>query len=245
MSTQTRARRRWCGVIPKIVVLDLGSLFGALAFVGLLGGGVVAVARLIRRDADAIGDMRSVTRARLGEAREDAVVRVTARVVAAAGGELLVAPVSGAPCVAYECWLGFGRHTRIAEEPIKHDRSIVPFVVDDGSAHGRVEANVQVLVLRRRVEGEGGPDDVPPPFARWLEENHSSDEWRHARQLFWWEKRLAPGDRVSIVGVVRRQIDPDGDSGGYRDAPMTVTLADADDAPLSVSDDPSLLDEKP
>ena len=207
-------------------------VFG-LGFFAAIGAGLRRWNRNLLRDLDDTRDMRSVGRARASNAREGAVVRVVGRVTA--GGELLIAPVSGRPCVAYE----FEVRPK-GEERIGGDCSSRPFGLDDEGTRAATSSACRVMALRRRIEERGTGDDVPAPLAAWLEENHSSDEWRSMRKLTWWESRVEPGDTVAVVGVARRQIDPDGEA-GYRDAPTVLMLDDADDAPLSVGDDPSLL----
>jgi len=215
--------------------VDLVSITVGFGVIAVVGGGFSFLSRAFKRDIeDDVADMRSVARAHAAAAREGAVVRVVGRVVDQ--GELLVAPVSDRRCVAYEL-----EHCYRNGERNIGDCASVPFLLDDdGGARAATSSACRVLALRLRIDERGRPDDLPAPFAAWLEENHSSDEWRHERRLSWWESRVEPGDRVAIVGVARREIAQQG-NGGYRDAPTLLMLDHADDAPLSIGDDPSLL----
>ena len=213
--------------------VDWGPALGIGMFAGLVGG-VVLLVRALKRDLDDVGDMRSVARAHAAVAREGAVVRVVGRVVDH-GGEMLVAPVSGRRCVAYEFELRYGNGERILG-----DHASIPFMLDDGGTRAGTSSACRILALRPRVDERSRPEDVPASFAAWLEDNHASDEWRHERELQWWESRIELGDTVAVVGVARREIAQEGE-GGYRDAPTLLMLDDADDAPLSLGDDPSLL----
>jgi hypothetical protein len=199
-----------------------------------MGGLFALVVRSLKRGLDDVADMRSVARAHASQAREGAVVRVVGRVLDQ--DPMLVAPVSGRRCVAYDFELRYGNG-----ELITAGSASVPFILDDEGARAVTSAACRVLALRRRLDERSRPEELPVAFAAWLEENHASDEWRLERALRWRESRVEPGDRVAVVGVARREIAQQG-QGGYRDAPTLLMLDDADDAPLSIGDDPSLLE---
>ena len=98
-----------------------------------------------------------------------------------------------------------------------------------------------IVVLSDRVNRVSGPDELPAAFQEWLEEAHASDDWRREKKLRCIERRIDPGDLIALVGLCSREIDGDGAGGGYRDAPSRLVFETAEGAPLSLSDDKSLL----
>jgi hypothetical protein len=220
---------------------DPGVLGGLVAFGCLVFGSIGGIAWKIRRDSaevlDDVGDMRTVPLVRIGEARDEQMVRFAGRVVVD-DVEIPMAPVSGRPCVAWQ--LSITAPWKLGRDVILERNGCSSFLIDDGSGRARVVGNPKVWALATRLEGQGSGDDVPPTLAAWLEENHASDEWRDLPELRWSETRVEPGDELAVVGIAHVRIDVDGDSAGYRDAPMLITVEDSDDAPLSLGDDASL-----
>ena len=219
--------------------MDVGDLLARLFFGGLVLGPIGLIAWKIRRDlVDDVADMRSVALVRIANAGDEQMVRVAGRVVAD-HGERLTAPVSGRACVAWE--LRFTTASRL-DGCIIDRREAVGFVLDDGSGRAHVAGSVAIWALSARSEGEGegAGDDVPPPLAAWLAENHASDEWRQMRRLRWRETRVEPSDEIAVVGIAHVGVDTEGEAATYRDAPRRVTIDGSDDAPLSIGDHPSL-----
>ena len=219
-------------------MIDAGQLFVDCFFSVVVFGTIGGIAWKVRREnVDDVTDMRSVPLVRIADARDEQMVRVAGRVVSDEG-ELSTAPVSGRPCVAWE--LRFTAGWSLGRDHIAERNLSVGFAVDDGSGRAHVAANVAVWALATRVEGMGSGDEVPATLAAWLAENHASDEWRGLRRLRWQETRVEPGDEVAVVGIAHVGVDVHGDAATYRDVPRRVTIAGSDDAPLSLSDDPTL-----
>lgn len=220
-------------------MIDVGLLVGELVFGVLVFGGIGGIVWKIRRDdVDDVTDMRSVPVVRIADAKDEQMVRVVGRVVTD-HGELVTAPVSGRPCVAWQLHLT-APWTMGRDHILDRDDS-VGFVIDDGTGRAQVAASFAVLALATRDEADGPPEFVPPSLAAWLAENYSSDEWRDLRRLRWQETRVEPGDLVAVVGIARVAIDMHGEAATYRDVPKRVVIDGSDDAPLSLSDDKSLL----
>jgi hypothetical protein len=215
-----------------------GSVIGMVCTMLGIVGAVALVGRKMKRDADAlsdVADMRSVALVRLGDVEDEAMVRVVGRV--APYDRPVTAPVSGRPCVAYAVELYVGGNVR----PLVTGGEVRAFYVEDGGVRALVQPPCPIVALTARHEGRRTPAELTPAFAAWLEENHASDDWRHEKRLRFVEHRLEPGERAAIVGVARREVDGDAAFAGYREPPQLVVFETADDAPLSVSDDPSLL----
>ena len=214
------------------------SILGGTVFLGLFGGLVTFIVLRIKRDVahvDDIADMRSVPLVRLGEILAEDVVRAAGTVAPA--DSLLVAPVSGRPCVYYEVVVRLAYDA----EPIIASSDICAFDLDDGSGRAYVQPPCPIIIVAERVRDTGAPESVPATLQAWLEENHASDDWREAKRLHWSERRIEPGDRLGLVGFARREVAREGALGGYRDAPSQVVFETDERAPLSLSDDASLV----
>jgi hypothetical protein len=216
-------------------VIEVGQLFVDAFFIVVVFGTIGGIAWKVRKDdVDDATDMRSVPLVRIADVRDQQMVRLAGRVVTEEGA-LLDAPVSGRPCVAFG--LQFGAHGKLIID--RNDSTC--FVLEDGSGLAHVVEEIKIPLLATRMEGTAATsDEVPATLAAWLEENHASDEWRSRRDLHWLETRVEPGDEVAVVGIAHVGIDVDGDADGYRDAPTLITIESSEDAPLSLSDDPSL-----
>jgi len=218
---------------------DIGSVLGLVFFGVLVFGGIGATVWKIRRDdVDDVTDMRSVQLVRIADAKDQQMVRVVGRVVADPG-EMTTAPVSGRPSVAWRLQLT-APWTMGRDSVVERDDSRA-FAIDDGTGRAHIMGSFKIWALATRAEGEGSVDDMPPSLPAWLDENYSSDEWRALRKLRWQETRVEPGDTVCVVGIARVVVDQEGDAATYRDMPRRVELVGSDDAPLSISDDKTLL----
>jgi len=142
----------------------VGRLFGGLIFFGAIGG----IVWKIRRDnVDDVTDMRSVPLLRIADARDEQMVRVAGRVVPDEG-QLLTAPVSGRPCVAWE--LHFTASWSMGRDALIDRNGSVGFILDDGSGRAHVGFDLKVWALTAREEGRADSgDEVPATLAanRW------------------------------------------------------------------------------
>lgn len=80
---------------------------------------------------------------------------------------------------------------------------------------------------RRHASGAARPERGDP-----------SKEWRYERVLRCREHLIAPGDRVTVLGAVSWEQDPEPSSAGrgYRDAPKRVVLSALPEGSLMASD---------
>jgi hypothetical protein len=209
----------------------IGGVLAVMAF--------VAFAWKIKRDAaevDPVNDMRTVRRVRMGNILDDDLVRIVGRVVPRHAP--LTAPISGRRCVAFvvEVYLPDDR------SPFITNNDSAAFFLDGDGARALVLPPFPVLALSSRVRVQGRPDELPAEMRAWLEENRSSDDWKEAEALRCIERRIEPGETITLVGLARRG-GSDGEDGavGYREMPTTIVFETADGAPLSLSDDASLL----
>jgi hypothetical protein len=218
------------------------QLLGVLGPLGVLAIAAAAVWKLRREnvverdDVDDVVDMRSVRRVRLASIAGEDLVRVAGVVSSTAAP--LTAPLSGRACVAWVIELrGPGLDVRV----FFSDRAVGAFTIEEEGMRARIEPPCEVLALSVRLRTRVRPELLPSAFRQWLEEAHSGDEWEHMSRLEVRERRIEPGEPIAVVGLARRGRDGDGLAAGYRDAPEVVLFENAEGAPLSLSDHPSLL----
>lgn len=157
--------------------------------------------------------------------------------VAAYDGSL-TAPLSRETAVAYRSRVDQQRYTgrggnpflsNTSWVPIDHDRDGVPFAVDDASGTALVDpAGGWYEFLagdRLRFDGDG---EVPEPVRVVIDRIPEVDESDALRLT---ERRLAPGDTVSVVGEVTDRRSVDGQVvpvvGGDGRQPIVATRGDA------------------
>ena len=210
-------------------VVSLGTLGGVVAL-GALG------VRKVNRDADACGpiaEMRAVKSQSIGNIAPEYLVRVSG--VARPQADVQRTLIGGRPYVAYRLEIFIVGHTLLETTRVQ------PFYVDDGSGRALVQPPCAVVELTKRAHGDCRGAELPPSVREWLEDATASDEWRTVRHLQWVERWIEPGERVCIVGATTSQVDESGAVSDYRQSAELLTFETADDAPLSVSDDPTLL----
>jgi len=166
----------------------------------------------------------------LHEAKDGDVVKVIGTVREAA--ETLTSPYSKLRCVHY--------HLRIVEVHARKNANIriryresVDFVLDaDGlSAHVSMDDAVVITVhdVERQVSGD---EDLEVSI---LLREHG---FGLAVRVELTEGTIEPGERVAVVGRVRRTAVRAGTGGSYREPPQQITLEAPADHPLILSDDP-------
>ena len=209
---------------------------GVAAF-GALGGLVTLAVRKMSRDAAQLGpdaEMRAVKLVPIGKVEPEYLVRVAG--VATPAGNIAETMVGKRPFVAYRFELFVPGHSSSLEQ-----RSDGAFYIDDGSGRARVEPPYDVTTLTTRTQGVFSADELPPAVRAFLEEATAGDDWRTSKHLRWIESWVEPGERVCVVGAATLRVDEGGGAGDYRQSAELLTFETADDAPLAISDDPTLL----
>jgi hypothetical protein len=181
----------------------------AAVAVAVFGGGAVAIARLTRQP-EGVKRLLEAPRRRIADAEDQTDVRIEGVVEAMEG--TMPAPVSGAACVYFEVEVVEG------DVGVVVDRKIggMPFIVRDSSGYAIVDPRGATALLAAR------PESV-----------------LHRRIVGRREKRIVPGDTISVIGRGVREPDPDpGQVGGmYRDGPaMRLRLNTSAVFPLHLLD---------
>ncbi|WP_437526198.1 hypothetical protein WME79_40520 [Sorangium sp. So ce726] len=181
--------------------------------------------------------LRASPQTRVGDVAEQETARLTGNVRSA--GEGLRAPLSGRSCVYYKITLekllgGAGWHEILCEQ------KAVDFLLDDGTGRAHVRsASMKTAVPADREQGSSWFRDGDEELEAFLRERGDpSKEWRYERVLRCREHLIAPGDRVTVLGAVSWEQDPEPSSAGrgYRDAPKRVVLSALPEGSLMASD---------
>jgi hypothetical protein len=211
------------------------------ALLGLLViGPIVFIGWRIKRDdaeLDPVNDMRSVRRVRIGAISAESLVRIAGRV--APREALVTAPLSGRPCVAYDLEIDLARE----RTSVRRDSCFTPFYVQDESGRALILPPCLVVVLAERARVESIVRDLPPAVQAQIGEQYEEYpeyDWRSFRVRAV-ERRIEPGEQLTVVGWARRSTIADDAAAGYRDSSDVVVVESEEGAPLSISDDESLL----
>lgn len=222
------------------------ALAFAVAFVG------ICLWYLFRRSrvADALGSAPCVD---IGALREGATARVQGT-LEAHEGDVLVAPVSGRRCAAYEVVVEEQREPKRHEaewgggplwRPLVEEKRAVPFEV--GDATGRVLVRPTRLELGTRTEWKADPSNLPPGTAERLDAllaRHRVARRSPGSLVQYRERAIAFGDTVAVLGQARleRRSPPEGDRGGEDRHQQRLVIEPPAGAALRMSNERSALD---
>jgi hypothetical protein len=102
----------------------------------------------------------------------------------------------------------------------------------------------EVAVVKDSHRASGTFNDATPELEAFLAQHgHSSKGWLFNKRLRYKEGVLAAGEIVAVCGSGTREPNPDPSAatGGYREQAMRLVLSGNHQAPLYVTDDPSVL----
>jgi hypothetical protein len=198
-------------------------------------------AMLIVGGAGAIGNAlwgpRARARKRLDAGKRTTIADreiVTLTGVVRARGELLEAPLTGAPCVLYEAvgrvYSAFAdrNHREVEAEVV--EQKLVPFELETADGIVLVEAESAEVELPRIP---CIPRKIDRERTFLLERGQSAEQIRYAG---FDELRIVPGDRIRVQGMAIVELDPgDGAERGYREnAPRRIRLVPHAEHPLTI-----------
>jgi hypothetical protein len=148
-----------------------------------------------------------------------------------AGEEPLAAPISGRPCAAWSVTVQeWPRRKRTVVE-----QQMQELVVRDGSSRTALVLATRAWVVLPR-DASAWPAQPTAPILAMLRRHGLREDGYFGpvayRPYRYWEGALAPDETVTVVGVGRLDVDPDGATGSYREPPMRVVFSAAPDAPL-------------
>lgn len=217
-------------------------VLGALALVGVF----LFVRWWFSTDQEARRAMRALAVHRI----DDVLTGQKARIV----GEVeplrtIHAPLSGRACVYWrvhvEEYRRSGKNGRWHTIVDEHEG--VDFLLRDGDQKALIKAAYVHPVLERDGSWSSGVmNEAAPELKAFLaERGHSTEGWVFNKSMRYREGVAEPGELVAVVGVGRRERDPDEHArpDGYRDVAMPERLVmDApEDGPLLLSDEPGML----
>ncbi len=191
--------------------------------------------------------LKKAPRVPIAQAGEGALVRITGMASAGAGG-VLTAPLSGRPCLVLEVEVDENVHQGKSSSWKNRIREIdfVPeFWVEDETGRALIRLDYPKLALTQDAKFNSGVlNDPEPRLVEFLESHGESPQgWVFNKALRYREGVLEPDEEVTVLGVVRREPDPDpmADSEGYRQRAMRVVLRSPADGDLVISDAPGLV----
>jgi hypothetical protein len=213
-----------------------------LTFAALGLFGVFAIARVVY--ADFLSREARVRRALARRppasiaAAPDGVVRVTGRVHAA--GELLLAPVTQRPCVAYQLIIEGDEDGSWGSVFELEDAR--PFKLIDETGEALIEVSGRAFLLALVADKRGwtgaGPDDAHSQAVRSLLGSADIEVegiFDGPRRFRFREAALREGRRVAVGGQGTREVSPDGARAGVREPPQRYVVRGNPEEPLLIS----------
>jgi len=169
-------------------------------------------------------------RVSLHEAKDGEVVKVIGTVRDADAA--LTSPYGKARCVHYHMRIDDARDRRKPKVRIRH-RESADFTLDADDLVAHVAMDDAVVITVHDIEETvKGDEDLEVTVLLRAHGAHTGLRVEVA------EGSIDLGERVAVVGRVRRAAVHAGRGGSYREPPQQITLEAPDDHPLIVSDDP-------
>ncbi|WP_437308963.1 hypothetical protein [Sorangium sp. So ce388] len=190
-------------------------------------------------DAKILGRLRESPRTRIDDLAAQKIARLTGEVRSA--GERLRAPLSGRSCVYYKVMVEELRE-RSGWRALFCEQKAVDFLLDDGTGRARVRS----AAMRTAAIVEREPGSGDPKLEAFLQERGIARKvWGYRRDLRCREYLFASGDRVTVLGAVSWEQDPDPPSAGkgYRDAAKRAVLSALPEGSLLASDRSDVLQD--
>lgn len=213
-------------------------MFGAL-----VAAGVMLVALYFSKSQRINRALRKAPRVNIAQASDGDYVKLVGTLEPI---DQLAAPLSGRACSYYEVIVEEERGARNRTwSTVIRERDGCPFMINDGTAKARVELSEAETALTQDGHWSSGfLNDADPELEAYLARHgKSSTGLVFNRTLRYREGVLEPGEQVAVLGVIGREVDPDGQSAGFREAPSRVNVSGEPNRPMRVSDDPSTLGE--
>jgi hypothetical protein len=215
--------------------------------VAALGLARVLYAEFASRDDDRLTHtLARRPRARI-QAIEGDVVRVTGHV--RSRGELLQAPVTGRPCVAFHLLIEEWRYrNRCASwEVLLEIQQARPFAVTDESGEATVDTAgpTEVFLVLDRCGPSRRRDQADRAQLAVLKKLLKSGgvaitNWfGDSKIIRYQEGVLEEGEKVSVGGRAIREVSPDGERSSPRQPPERLVLRGTAEEPLLISDSPA------
>ena len=181
--------------------------------------------------------LRKSAAKRIQELADDELAKVVGR--ARPVGDLVDAPISGRPCIAFAVSVIVHGHN--SSKTIRETGG-APFVLEDDSGRALVDPTDAQISLESATHVQAGTIDDPIPSAAELLVRHGA-RLGGFRDVFYREAVILDGDKLAVLGAGTREPDPDAPPAeSYRGDPKTrLRLTSSRKYPLWISDDPTAL----
>ncbi|MFK8000701.1 MAG: hypothetical protein AB8H86_13970 [Polyangiales bacterium] len=171
----------------------------------------------------------------IGSSKEGAVVHIRGT-VRAGGGDLLLAPLSGRPCVAWTLNVSEDRGNNFGT--VHDERTLRPFFVDDDHDTAFVTPVASRLSLIEDTKFDSLIDKPVPGLVAHLKKGDF--EMRPQARYIVREGILSEGEPIAVVGRGRWESDPMRSGEGYRSIGRRLVVTNGPGGAVHITDDPSL-----
>jgi|SRR4051812_45723080 hypothetical protein len=207
----------------------------ALLAIGAVGLARVVYAAFLSRDARTIRALADRPRSSIARGAEGSI-RVTGRV--RRHGELLKAPVSGRPCVAFH--LLVEHYTREGWDKLLELRDARPFVITDDTGEALVDTAAGPFHLALNSDERGGTglfDRIGEAQRQALMSVGTFEApGQNGGKRRYREGIVREGENVAVGGRGVREVSAEGAGGNPRQPPQWLVLRGTAEEPLLISD---------
>jgi hypothetical protein len=221
---------------PLGIISGMGHLLTSLPF---LGGSLATLAgyafkkwsdprRRARRAFKGVSDTP------IAEILDGDRVRVTGLV--GVRGQMTTSPVGQRSCIAFRLVVEAKEYNGSGEawNAVLIREACAPFSIADETGSAAVEGPFLIGL----DPDDGGWANLPPTLFALLEQARVSlaGRWGGDREFRFSEAVLKPRDRISVLGRAWHEVDPAGESAGFRKPPMLLHLKGSGDEPVVIAD---------
>jgi hypothetical protein len=227
------------------VDLSIVATVGAIVAFGIAR---VVYSDFLSRDARVKRRLAGRARVSIGEAQEG-LVRLTGR--ARPIGELLRAPVSQRPCVAFQIVARMRRNGKGPWTTVMELEEACPFILADKSGQAVIDTaagpfSMSLVPNRRGSSSPFRADSADLRIVRALLRSRDIETetvFGRERGVWFTEAALLPEATVSVSGHCAREVALDGERTGYRDLPQRLIMQGTAGEPLLISNWRGALEE--
>jgi len=224
---------------------ELGLIVVMGAVAGVIVGGWYVWHAFFSRRGRAKRRLRKAERVRIADAQDGQVAKIvgTLRIV----GEPLTAPLCGLPCACYETKVeqrkSSGKSSYWATIASESDYA-AELCLEDGSGTALVTLTLPQLVIKMDQHFRSGTfNDATPELEAFLARHgESSTGWVFNKTLRYKEGLFEEGETVAVLGLCRREPDPEvrsSGAGGYRERAMRLCVVEPPEGEMVLSDEVS------
>ena len=222
---------------PLGIISGMGHLLTSLPF---LGGSLATLAgyafkKMVRSASPSAPSVQEAS-ARRPSPRSWTETESAVTGVVGVRGQMTTSPIGQRSCIAFRLVVEAKEYNGSGEawNAVLIREACAPFSIADETGSAAVEGPFLIGL----DPDDGGWANLPPTLFALLEQARVSlaGRWGGDKEFRFSEAVLKPRDRISVLGRAWHEVDPAGESAGFRKPPMLLHLKGSGDDPVVIAD---------